>query len=280
MEEYLKESCKVLEKNNITGVYESIKDYSQENRKQMLLDAGYLEQDILKYMEDSKKYLDENGDLQLSNEEKEEIIAKFKSNVLLGQYTKNKNVIYVLGLPGAGKSSLISKIKEGFKNCEFLQIDADDFKFGVDQNGKQVVPSFVNPKLKGIDINSIHELSSNLAFLALESFSSESYDLVLPKVGGNLDTIRKSIKSLRKKGYKIYIHFVFTTIETSLKRNLKRYRDNLAAGKEVRLVDPNYIINLGYRPLYNFIKLAETSSCDEFVFWNGEKNPPKKYLLK
>lgn len=280
MEEYIKKSCEALKSNKISGVCEMIQDYSKKNAEQMLLNAGYFDPKVVEQMEKSKEFININGEKQISDSEKEKILLEYKKDILIGGYTKNKNVIYILGLPGAGKSTIANEIEKDFKDSKFLHIDADNFKFGINQSKEQIVAPLANSKLKGIDINSIHELSSELALLALEAFSESSYDLLLPKVGGNLKTISNSIKNIRDKGYKIYIHFVFTTVETSLKRNLQRFNDSLKTNKHVRLVDPTYIINLGYKPLYNFFQLVKDSACNGFTFWNGEEKPPKKYLLK
>lgn len=274
--EYLARLVSTLEKENIDNrIVKEVKLYSTENTDDLLKRTGYSDEEVERFILTSEKFkglhegTDNNG-RSATNEEAEQALAGAKSLIISTGVSREKEALFILGLPGAGKSSALSIISEMYKHRFFL-IDADEYKKGIfDSEGKELVAPLADPKLNGIDVETIHKASSELAKLVLELVSNGGYNVALPKIGEDYRRLDSNMVSLKKKGYKIYVHFVFTTVETSLKRNLIRFKAAIKTGDNIRLVPPNLICEAGYIPLDNFFAIINDGKCDDYCLWDGE----------
>jgi N12 class adenine-specific DNA methylase len=144
-----------------------------------------------------------------------------------GPVENGRHAIIVLGPPASGKSSISEPLARRYKAA---LVDADE--------AKKVIPEYEN----GVGTQAVHEESSELAKDVFFNLGIEGANLILPKVGHNAETIRKSIENLKAAGYTVDIAHVAATPEISGRRNIKRFLDT------GRLVDPNYIKEVGDKP--------------------------------
>ena len=103
---------------------------------------------------------------------------------------------------------------------------------------KKVIQEYHN----GLGTSAVHEESTELAKDIFKNIARDGGNIVLPKVGHNVEGIRAYIKALKQLGYTVDIAHVSATPELSARRNIARF---LHTG---RVVDPNYIAEVGDKP--------------------------------
>ena len=123
------------------------------------------------------------------------------------QTTNNKLAVLTMGLPGAGKSTIRTKMyPEGF-----VVIDSDEIK-------KE--KSDYDPKRTEI----YHEWSKKMANARKAMAMANDENMILDTTGTNVERMYKEIKELKLNGYTIELMFVQVSLETSLFRNANRER--------------------------------------------------------
>ena len=271
MSEYIELLEKELDEKSLSVLKEEIIKSKEYNLKELLEVTGYENDEVKDFVKESTTYFEENGEAKGNEDLFKKYIDETKGEIIKGCFTRNKEVIFLLGLPGSGKSSSLKKISQKYGNRKYYFIDADDYKSGKeDENGNEIISPLADKSLKGVDIEALHELSSKIAKMIIEILSNNSFDIALPKVGDDYKSLIKSIKTLKDKGYKIYVHFLFTTIVTALKRNLQRFINAKNKNEKIRLVPAQLIFEMGYKPLFNFFQVIKTDICDDFALWDGE----------
>lgn len=256
----------------LKNIENDVKIYRNTNLEELLLKTGYEDERIKTFVTDSEKYYNEHGELEVNEGMFDLYSTQIKNDVVSSVVTKGKEVIYLLGLPGSGKSSSLNLISKRYGGRSFYLIDADIFKEGkIKKDGVEIISPIANKDNNGIDIESIHEASSILAKFITELLSANDYNIALPKVGDNIDKLREIIVHLKQKGYKIYIHFLYTSVETALKRNVERFLKATNDKERRRLVPGKYIYEVGYKPLYNFMLLIKDDICDDYALWDAER---------
>lgn len=272
----------VLSKTGDDKIAKDVISFKEFKPDEILQKIGYEDPKVLAFMAGSSEYLNEQtaerGPRKPTDDELRETLNATKILISATGVNRDREVVFVLGLPGSGKSTGLKKINDYYKKI-FFTIDSDDYKIGlIDSGGQRLTDPLQNPSLKGIDVEYIHECSSALAKAVLEMVSNNGFNVALPKIGDNLESIKKTITDMESKNYRVYIHFLFTTVQTSLERNLKRFSDCQKQGRlaECRLVPPDKILSMGYVPLRNFFLLAGEGVCDEYVLWDGEHCKPKE----
>lgn len=278
MEKYIENLKNELCKNKRSKtIVHHIEQYQTIDISKLLNDLGYGNKRVEEYFKKSKAI---KPMLKATKEHQIKILEEIRNNLLKMAISKNKEIIYILGLPGAGKTTAIPQITKKYGNNKFYIVDPDVLKFGK-QTKEEIISPLVKKELKGLDAQAVHEASSRLSKLVIEYIVEGNYNLVVPKVGEHLEELRKSIKKLNNRGYKVYLHFIFTTIKTALQRNLERFIKATEENKEIRILPGRYIYQLGYKPLFNFLELAKDNTCQDYELWNGEHkgNDSNKILL-
>jgi len=275
----------VVEKVGSQDIASEVIRFSHFDKEKELKAIGYDDPDVLQYINESSDYMLKQGG-GVKEATQEDVLAAInaaKLRIVSSGITKDKKAVFILGLPGAGKSSALKRISDYYGGIQFLPIDSDEYKTGlVDDNGNLLTKPLQDPKLRGIDVEYIHRCSTILAKAVLEAVTNNFYNVALPKIGDNLNSLKKMMSDLTRRGYTIYIHFIFTTVETSLKRNLLRFRELARENPAgVRLVPPERIIEIGYSPLANFLQIVDDAQYTECALWDGERcEAGKPRLLK
>lgn len=114
----------------------------------------------------------------------------------------------VIGLPGAGKSTLSDVLQRQHKA---LLLDSDEIK--------QRLDGFDN----GLGAGVVHEESSMLSKFMKQQTLKKGLNFVMPVVGGNPHKLTKAVKELQKNGYKVTVHHVDVPPKFAEERVVRRY---------------------------------------------------------
>jgi predicted kinase len=145
-----------------------------------------------------------------------------------GEVKNEGHAIILLGGPASGKSTIAETLAQKYGAAI---VDADE--------AKKIIPEYAG----GLGTSAVHEESSQLAKDVLKEIVRGSTNVLLPKVGQNVDTIRAIMAALTDRGYKVDLVHAAVPIEVAQRRNLERF---VRTG---RLVDPDYIKEVGEKPL-------------------------------
>lgn len=119
-----------------------------------------------------------------------------------------KKAIFTMGLPGAGKSTVVNKLYS--VDC-FVVIDPDLIK--------EEMPDY-DPKHPEVH----HEWSKNQALIRQESAINEGKNLIIDGTGTNVEKMYAQIKMLQAQGYSVTLLYVEVRLETAIARNASRPR--------------------------------------------------------
>jgi predicted ABC-type ATPase len=163
-----------------------------------------------------------------------------------GEFKNGNHAIVVLGPPAAGKSTIAETLA---KKYGAAIVDPDEAKkaiIGYDE---------------GSGAGSTHYESVELAKAAFKEIGRDHGNMILPKVGQAPEIIRPMINDLKARGYSVDLVHVSVPTEVSQRRNIGRF---LETG---RLVDPNYIAQVGEKPLETTHILS--GEADEVAYVNN-----------
>lgn len=153
-----------------------------------------------------------------------------------------KEAIFMLGLPGSGKSTFINEFLA--KNPYYVIVSADEIRLKH--------PNY-NPK----DPEAIHEeCISRAEEVMYELSEGTGVDLIMDGGGINNSYTPRIIERVRKAGYKIRVVFIDTPVEICVDRN----KDRVKAGE--RFVPISAVIDKSYRLRKSVEKLSKM--CDVF----------------
>jgi len=119
-----------------------------------------------------------------------------------------KKAILTMGIPGAGKSHVLSK---NYDLSEYTVIDPDAIK----QEKKDY--SDENPAV-------YHEWSKKVARFRTEKAIFKGENLAIDGTGTNVEKMVRQIKDLQSQGYTVELLYVKVNLATSIKRNQERTR--------------------------------------------------------
>ncbi len=137
----------------------------------------------------------------------------------------DKKAVIVLGLPAAGKSTVLVPLTEGVltstsvdlypeENGNYLLIDPDEVK--------TILPEYNNGLLENV----LQKESTNVRLSLLEKAYENGANFCLPTLGAESNYLEKfyanKIKGISDQGYKITVVFVDVPVEISKERNKGR----------------------------------------------------------
>jgi len=168
----------------------------------------------------------------------------------------NKELTIVLGAPASGKSTIANKLAVANRSAI---LDSDEIK--------KTLPEYEN----GVGASAVHEESSNLAKELQSVMIERGTNIVLPKVGIDVKTVRDVISLYRSKDYKVRIVHMDVTPENSIIRNYKRFVS------DGRIVPPNYLDRVGSNPKSTYQTLKQEGVADGYaeIDNNGRINEPQ-----
>ena len=172
----------------------------------------------------------------------------------LAPVENNRHAVFVLGPPASGKSAISEPLA---RNLRAAIVDPDE--------AKKVIPEYNN----GLGTMAVHEESSDLSKDVLRNLVVQGANIILPKVGANPDSIRRQMDMLKDAGYTVDIAHVAATPEIAGQRNIRRFL------KTGRLVDPNYITEVGDNPRQTAYMLR--GEANDFV--DADTSKPSQYEI-
>ena len=174
---------------------------------------------------------------------------------------KEKKAVIILGPPAAGKSTLANPIA---RKMGASIVDADE--------AKKLLPEYEG----GIGANAIHEESSLMSNLLLRTLLEEGDNLVLPKVGGKVESIQDAISFIKQKGYSVEVVDMAVSFDNAMQRMLQRF---VSKG---RLINPQYVVKVGENPSKTFNTIQQKGIADGYyrIDNNGPQNGYKEVLTE
>ncbi len=174
---------------------------------------------------------------------------------------KEKKAVIILGPPAAGKSTLANPIA---RKMGASIVDADE--------AKKLLPEYEG----GIGANAIHEESSLMSDILLKTLLEEGDNLVLPKVGGNVESIERAISMIKQKGYSVEVFDMAVSFDNAMQRMLQRF---VSKG---RLINPQYVVKVGENPSKTFDTIQQKGIADGYyrIDNNGPQDGYKEVLTE
>ncbi len=211
-----------------------------------------------------------NSELHLSSQEFNQKLSNFLNNYVIVNLDNarqlqidhktavdaggTQEMYFVLGGPGAGKSSTISTLKN---EMYAFHAEADEIK-------NQLALVF------GIDVNApiIHKLSGLvLKGILMPTCIDMKINFILEKIGDEPHKIERLAQQYIGKGYEANLYCIHIDPIESRIRNIVRALEYMKKGDPPRMIDDSSVKNIGYNPLLTYIMM--TQICGE-LFKSGE----------
>ncbi|QDD68130.1 zeta toxin family protein [Caminibacter pacificus] len=142
--------------------------------------------------------------------------------------TKNKIALFKGGLPGAGKSTSLH-FKE-FSHLNPVIIDVDEIR--------KLLPNYTGKKE---DSAQTQKTAGLLASMLRNYCIENGYDYMLDSTLSTPQNVAVELSKAKKAGYKIYVKYLYVSLNESLTGVLLRYYQALLKGETPRFVDYEYI---------------------------------------
>ena len=142
------------------------------------------------------------------------------------------HLFLIVGLPGAGKSTVIADAL--VKRHDAVLLDADLIK--------EKIPLFGRGEGAGL----VHELSSTITSSIFKLLLEENLNIVFPIIGRNEEALLNRIHLAIVKNYQVHLIYVHVPIGVAIQRVYQRWK---ATG---RFVSPRYVLDLGDSTLKTF----------------------------
>ena len=126
-----------------------------------------------------------------------------------GKMRRDRKATIILGLPGSGKSRIANMIAG--EQGAFI-IDADNFK--------KRIPEFQRDQLM---LSAVHKESVDLSNRFRNELSGQGYNMIIGKVGGDIESVDYVVKELAEKGYDINVILNDVPLEVALDRTIGRF---------------------------------------------------------
>lgn len=154
---------------------------------------------------------------------------------MTGEVREERRLDIVIGLPAAGKSSVI--VDSLSQEYGSKVIDSDD--------AKKEIPEFRN----GIGANIVHAESADINNTVLQKARDTGQNVILPIIGSNPASVKETyIDKMKEHGYKVYVHYVEVQPETARMRMLGRF-----------ITDGRFV---DYKNLERYTNEDGSSKCD------------------
>jgi len=133
----------------------------------------------------------------------------FLNNELIYESINDRGLfkaVFMSGIPGSGKSSVLTKIKSGSVEPRIVNVDK--------------VTEFLNIN----DIYSVYDKSKIISKNQLALYLNSALPLFIDTTGCNINRLKNRINALEYMGYDTSMVFINTSLETALYRAKKRIR--------------------------------------------------------
>ena len=153
-----------------------------------------------------------------TEKEFEEIYNFIKSKLIIDKEVSNEQIVYVLGgQPGAGKSTLTSRIEEKMRN-NIIAINGDDFR-SYHPNYKNLVKAYGDDS-----VLYTQKFSNAITEKLIEDLGNKKYNLIVEGTLRTSEVPLKTSRLLHDKGYNTNLSIVCVKPEFSYLGTLERYQ--------------------------------------------------------
>ncbi len=177
-----------------------------------------------------------------------EKVADTLYNKDIEKRARDHEATIILGLPGAGKSTLANPLLDGGA----LEIEGD--------NAKALLPEFKG----GIGAYAVHEEASHIMRDVLHRAVKAGDNIVWPRIDSP-DKMVQDVTSLKKAGYKVHVKLVDVDPDVATESAINRFIKN------GRYVPPHLIVDYGDAPKQAYSKAKEFADSSEVYHRGREK---------
>lgn len=175
-----------------------------------------------------------------------------------GPVKHEREAILVWGPPAAGKSRFAEKLAQERRAAI---ADPDD--------AKKVIPGFEG----GRAASAVHEESAEMSADVLKRLVSQGANLVLPRVGHNLDSARQYVTQLQDQGYRVSVVNMTVDPAEAYRRMIRRFL------KSGRVIGSDYFSGVGTKPRENYYTLKQEGLFDEGIDIDANGPPGTQRVL-
>jgi predicted kinase len=162
-----------------------------------------------------------------------------------------KEVIFMLGLPGCGKTTFIAENKKRFE--DFHIVSADDIRIKL----KKYNP--LHPEL-------VHQEAVEASEKKMYEYAENEFNIIMDAGGINNNYTIRIINTLKEKDYLIRVIFIDTPVQICIGRNKER-KDNAE-----RFVPISSVIDKSYKLSKSSVLLKELADSFETISYFSNKN--------
>ena len=147
MQNYEEELINLLndkEVSNKSNIIADINTFKSIDIEKEIDKCGYNKKEVSDFILKTQKYTEENSKLEINEKMIEESYIAARSILLENKISKEKEIIFLFGLPASGKTTILNKIiKKYDKN--FYILDSDVYKTGLkNKKGNIIFPFYLN----------------------------------------------------------------------------------------------------------------------------------------
>lgn len=161
-----------------------------------------------------------------------------------GPIKRDREAVLVWGPPAAGKSSFSERLA---KEKRAAIVDPDD--------AKKAIPEFEG----GRAANSVHQESSEISGEVLKKMVQKGANLVLPRVGHDLERMRAFVAALKDQGYRVSVVNMSVEPGEAYRRMIRRFL------KTGRVIGSDYFSGVGTKPRENYYALKKEGLFNEGI---------------
>lgn len=186
----------------------------------------------------------------------------------------------VVGLPGAGKS--VTAAGKIINKYGAYEIDSDIFKDKMPESKEQA------PDGHMVNNSSIVHYESGILrddfedMLTSQAKDGKLPNLVLPTVGGDINSLMERVNRLKQKGYKVNLINAFANTEVAMERNRSRFKQKLAKGQPVRYVGAEEYASSSVDKINSVFQTVLETQGNKIAKWaiyDGNRPMPAKPLF-
>lgn len=165
---------------------------------------------------------------------------------------RGREATLVLGPPASGKSKLSEQLAA---ERHAAIVDPDDVKFAL--------PEYDG----GRGTSATHEESASIAATVQKKLMDDGTDIIIPRVGGSLDSVRGYIDKLSRAGYRVNLVNLTVDPAEAYRRMIRRFL------KTGRIIGSDYFSGIGTKPRENYYIAKGEGKLHEAVDIDGNAPP-------
>lgn len=183
-----------------------------------------------------------------------------ETNDYTGEVAQERRIDIVIGVPAAGKSSvLVNPLSEQHKS---RVIDSD--------MAKELLPEYDGGKGAG----NVHKESSMIRNRVFDRALDNGDNIVWPTVGDDLEKLLGNIQEFRDGGYSVYLHLNELPATKATGRALGRFVS------EGRFVNPKIVMEAGDKPTQNYHYIRQQGGLiDGYSHYSNDVERGEKPIL-